>query len=105
MLIWWTDSAAIEAIGSELPAEAPEYLRAEYRSRHGRVGHGRLWVASRFPPDVQVYSWPQTPLAVWLQRCAGIVIADEDVLHVADLPGTVTDLDINRARVLLVHLT
>lgn len=97
-LIWWLNQADCQAIGQELTAEVPQYLRDQYRSRLGRPGRGRLWQSSEaIPDDVSVDPWPDTALArVFSGDYGGIVIRPDDLPHVAQLPGVVTDTTLRR---------
>lgn len=90
ILIWWTSQRACKDIGEELTPIAPEYLRREYRSRLGRNGRGRLWVADIFG-DVGV-PWDKARPAAWLaEDCGGIAIWRVDASYVIGLPGFVTN--------------
>jgi hypothetical protein len=124
-LIWWTseadarqlgephaladfegypeDLATVQALPGILWRERitwPEYLWIEYRSRYGRAGRGRLWVAlhviERFGRGIRVSPWPTTALGQRLGREAGgIVVMPEDLPLVRSLPGLVTDLELH----------
>ena len=111
MMIWWTNQADCEAIDDstphrecigELPTRFPKYIRNEYRSRYGRNGRGRLWVASILG-DVSVNLWPKTPLGELLgeksrfeQTYAGIVIQRNDAKLFYNMPGIITDTKLKR---------
>ena len=83
--------------------QLPAYIQEQYRSRYGRNGRGRLWIDdSMFSRRIQVASWPQTPLGYVLgetimgQSYAGIVVKNDDVKLLRDMPGVVTDMKIQR---------
>ena len=95
MFIWWLDQLACQCVVGT-PRNAPDYLKKQFEDRLGRPGRGRLWVADQFG-EVAVDPWPDTPLAKKLGGdWAGIVIRDEDKDIVIDLPGIVTDMQLNR---------
>ena len=113
--VWWLTQAACERIGKPHAAEElrdipvwerdgvvdadalrwPDYLKREYRSRYGRAGRGRLWVAEGFPDDLAVRWDDSRPWARKASAAGGIAIRDEDLPLVLSLPGFVTDLDFN----------
>lgn len=94
LLIWWTSQAECEQIGDALSESVPDYIRSEYRSRLGRNGRGRLWVASRIALDE--IPWDATkPAARLASDRAGIVVDATDVEHVFGLPGFLTDTSLN----------
>jgi hypothetical protein len=101
LLVWWTSQQDLEWYATKYDVEEPppypdwpEYLLRELRSRFGRNGRGRLWVASDSGfGDVSISPWPNTPLAAWAEKCAGgIVIRAEDLPLFRDVPGVITDL-------------
>ena len=102
--IWWTTQAESEAIMEHfasddlpLPECCPQYLRSEFRSRCGRNGRGRLWVAKELG-DVELVPWDEdgqlTAIETWIERAsaAGIVVRAEHVERLLHLPGLVTTL-------------
>lgn len=97
--IWWTSQQDCEVLGDHAPKHLPEYIRTEYRSRLGRNGRGRLWIAPTTPElqDTAVHPWPATPVATAIEtfRHGGIVIHAAHVPLVACLPGFVTDTHLN----------
>lgn len=98
--IWWLEQADYEAIGDELPASFPAYLKTEYESRRGRGGRGRLWVAREFG-EVGVDPWPDNAMARRLggDDFGGIVIHDEHAAFLQRLPGVITDMHLNRVEI------
>lgn len=93
--IWWTTEIDCKVIGPELSGEVPTYLASEYRSRFGRVGQGRLWIADQFG-DVSC-NWDDSKPAFQLVdafKAAGIVSRTADIALLPDM-GFVTDLDGN----------
>jgi len=96
-LIWWTEQEDCEAIGNHLPESFPNYLQVEYRSRLGRAGRGRLWVASQFAGEpIAVDPWPNTPMGRRLATAAGIAICAEHAELLREMPGVITDLELHR---------
>jgi hypothetical protein len=74
----------------------PEYLYGQYRSRTGRNGRGRLWVASR-EFNITDIAWPDTHIAKWAGlHAGGIIIWRADIEHLIDFPGLITDLSLRR---------
>ncbi len=101
--IWWTTQSEVEAIRAHhldsLPSWCPQYLRAEFASRYGRDGRGRLWIHSSLPDAPRSVAFDDevgTALQSHCARCAGIVIRRSDVWTLQHLPGIVTDLDLVR---------
>jgi hypothetical protein len=119
-VIWWLSQEDQETLGdipTDDPDEAveralyrgpvlPNYIRLEYRSRYGRPGHGRLWVAAELglPEDFAIEeAWFTGQFGQmligyrdgwgdWHGGYGGIVIRAEDAPLVAFLPGLVTNL-------------
>jgi hypothetical protein len=92
-IIWWTSNADAELIG-ELPGTAPEYISTEFQSRMGRSGRGRLWVDKSVP--VSSIDWNgQHRNAAYCGESGGIVMLKEDYTHVKNLPGLVTDTNMD----------
>lgn len=93
LAIWWTTQGECEKIGDKLPDTVPWYIASEFDSRNGRPGRGRLWIAKHLEQyNPSVASWGETPMFRHLEECGGIVISGEDAHTLADLPGTITDL-------------
>jgi len=113
LLVWWTSQQDLEWYATKYDVEEPppypdwpEYLLSELRSRFGRNGRGRLWIAldSGFG-GVSISPWPNTPLAAWAEKYAGgIVIRAEDSLLLRDVPGVITDLRMQRVGPILSPL-
>lgn len=103
LCIWWVDQLDYEAIGPELQAEFPAYIRTEYRSRAGRPGRGRLWVAPEiekaYQCNIQVSEWPDSPMGRRLGLCGGIVVRVKDVPRISLLPGMLTDFKLRRLEI------
>lgn len=101
-IIWWLSQRECESIGDELPEPVADYIRAEYISRLGRPGGGRLWVNDAYvclAPDevISVDPWPGTALGEYLQRdFGGIVLWDRDAEALRQYPGIFTDLQLRR---------
>ena len=101
--IWWLDEKDCEAIEGHLKESVAGYVREEFQKRFGRPGGGRLWVSevveNDLGPNIQISvdPWPRTPLGVrLLQTHGGIVIRDRDAWFLQQMPGIVTDLQLNR---------
>lgn len=100
LAVWWlsqADSQAI-AVSERAPGNLgwPEYLVSEFNSRYGRAGRGRLWV----PPGITIRDihWPdpETPIATICSNCGGIVFWRKDIEAIKQLPGLITDMELNR---------
>jgi hypothetical protein len=93
--VWWLDQRAYELIEEKgLLPELPDYLFREYRSRLGRPGRGRLWVAPEIP--VEEINWDEAkPAARIAANYGGIVIYAKDAALIFPLPGFLTDLKMN----------
>lgn len=102
--IWWTAHEDCEAISYNLAEgwDVPSYLASEYRSRFGRAGRARLWIAAELTregcPNEAKFPLPLTPLAAVIERrsMAGIVIRASDLGCLEELPGFVTDFECGR---------
>lgn len=95
-VIWWLSQASCTAIDSACYLFPwPAYLRSEFQSRIGRSGRGRLWIPKGI--DLEEIPWPnpETDVSRRANQCGGIVMWRRDLAHVHDLPGFVTDLDMN----------
>ena len=86
--IWWLSEGELEA----LPTLANPTLDAERRSMLGRPLRGRLWGNA----SVDEARFKETILGRWLSHCGGIVVCEQDLAALRDLPGTVTDLNLHR---------
>lgn len=97
-LIWWTSQEEAEKAGELLEmfpvADFPDYIEREFKSRMGRAGRGRLWVAGEIPIK-EIYWDEKKPAARLASARAGIVIREEDKVFVFDTPGFLTDLKLN----------
>lgn len=90
LLVWWTPNDIIQN-----KTGWPEYIKAQYDSRRGRNGRGRLWVDRQFG-EVAIEPWPETPFAEYIgEYMGGIVIRAEDADIVKSASGVVTDLSLN----------
>jgi hypothetical protein len=103
--IWWTNSEEGSALDNspyvqedghefyEFARGWPEYLQDEIRSRIGRAGRGRLWVATE-----HMGLFPDLPKDLDYRRvseCGGVVFLKEHLHHLAGMPGLVTDRHLN----------
>ena len=101
IVLWWLSQGECQAIGDRLPKGMPVYIRDQYASRYGRPGRGRLWV-DKFIENwhggkVSVDPWPHTPMGKFLaEGHGGIAILTDDLPWIAQFPGIVTDLKLNR---------
>lgn len=100
ILLWWLSETEYRFIGDKLPKDFPEYLRAEYVSRCGRPGRGRLWVDDDIKGPVKVDPWPDTPLGEMLghehSAYGGLALLSHHRCFIRNLPGIVTDLELNQ---------
>jgi len=95
-LIFWTQQADDERIEQgNLAKNCPRYIKRQLQSRYGRNGRGRLWVADGIPVKEIVWN-DSKPAAQYAGNAGGIVIHGRDYNTVKDLPGMVTDLELNR---------
>lgn len=97
-LIWWTSQEEAEKAWEHqetfLAAGFPDYIEREFKSRMGRAGRGRLWVADEIP--IKEIDWDEKkPAARLASQRAGIVIRAEDKDFVFDAPGFLTDLKLD----------
>ena len=94
--VWWTSGDEMRILGKYALGHLPEYIARQFRSRLGRNGRGRLWVEGMFG-DVAIDLWSGSPLGEFLaMHCGGIVIRRDDIHCLADIPGTITDLKLQR---------
>lgn len=99
--IWWTDQKACEVTGP-LPDYFPKWLKAEYQSRLGRNGRGRLWTATKFTDSeascVEAFD-AMSPMAKWLEDYAGIVIDfhAKQALLMHQVAGVITDFSLKQS--------
>ena len=118
-VIWWTNQTDCELLqavceteqgggaqfeGRAVPEEWPDWLKAEWASRWGRNGRGRIWNthAGALPNGVDFSE--TTPFAELIggsdlmgrHSAAGIVVPLEDLHHVIGLPGFVTNDTLSR---------
>lgn len=97
-VIWWLSQEACEtAIALGAPdAGWPDYILAEFESRTGRPGRGRLWISAElsgaFPDGIPWHN--DEPKYRAAGQCGGIVIRAYDVIHVLSWPGFITDGDL-----------
>lgn len=100
--IWWTNQEDCEAISHDRGGgwDVPSYLASEYKSRYGRAGRGRLWIAAELEAEgcPTKATLPPTPLGSVIERqsMAGIVMRASDLGCLRDLPGLVTDFECRR---------
>lgn len=96
--VWWVSQFDCLRIGAELDESIPFYLRQQYESLVGRSGRGRLWCSLEvFGEDVSVgFPVDATPISRYAESSGGIVIKRDDIVHLRELPGVVTDLNLKR---------
>lgn len=94
VLIWWTNQEECESVTGRMLRGLPEYIQAQYQSRFGRPGRGRLWISSDFDGEnISVDPWPDTPLAKKLaEDSGGIVFNASDLDQMSSVPGDLTNL-------------
>lgn len=95
-LIWWTDQAEAESVVNDARlAELPAYIQEQFISRYGRNGRGRLWVDGGIPFG-GIDPWNDAkPAGRLAEKRGGIVIRAKDKAAVFDLPGFLTDPELN----------
>lgn len=94
VLIWWLSQSDVLFM-ERWPL--PERLAGQLRSCSGRNGRGRLWIDPGLKlGTVEVTGWPGTPLARHCEERAGVVILRSELPLLAQLPGLVTDLKLQR---------
>ncbi|MBY3432778.1 hypothetical protein HFN89_01130 [Rhizobium laguerreae] len=100
VVIWWLDQPSYElaeAFGAP-NVEWPEYIQAEFDSRGGRPGNGRLWIASEI--DFDGMEWDEGASFDMIdKRCGGIVVRKSDAHHILSWPGIVTDIHMKPLRI------
>jgi hypothetical protein len=98
--IWWLTQEDLKILdrfrltGHEVRPPLPLWLSRQLASALGRNGRGRLWVDTQFTDPMVV--WSASPMAAYCESCAGIVIGQEDLPCLAQLPGVVTDRYLRR---------
>lgn len=93
-LVWWTDQEESESVTDEQIAALPIYIIHQFESRFGRNGRGRLWVAEHIPV-VEIPWLTNKPASRLADVRGGVVIDAEDAPAVFNLPGFLTDLELN----------
>lgn len=104
-LIWWTTGADISSVHAhhtdameqnQLPfgGHLPEWLMVEVRSRAGRSGRGRLWIAPHMPDlNISKVFDPANDFHNYIsQHCGGILINESDKWLIDRQAGFTTDL-------------
>jgi len=101
-LIWWLSQSDLESLLLERPERElgglPEYILREIDSMMGRPLRGRLWVSSSFekrPRDFEVKFELFETIGKHLVDSGGLVFREEDLGQIRDLPGEVTDFELN----------
>lgn len=98
-LIWWTNQEDSELVTKDDIAKLPEYIASQFKSRLGRAGRGRLWVADL--PEFEAISkngimwYSNAPNIQYLIVAGGIVIRNQDYFSVHKLPGIITSTNIS----------
>jgi hypothetical protein len=93
VVVWWLDQAScnLAAAFGAPDAKWPNYIKAEFDSRWGRPGQGRLWIASEI--DFDGMEWGEGQIYTMIgERFGGIVVRKSDAHHVLSWPGIVTDI-------------
>jgi hypothetical protein len=96
LCIWWLTQMDCAHITEGLIEKLPEYIAQEYRSRQGRAGRGRLWVAETFG-EVDCTWSDDNPVCRMLTQLSagGIVFVASDICALPKNIGVVTDLNGN----------
>jgi len=104
-ILWQNQSQSEEAnaLLENKKLRIPRYLKKEIKSRYGRPGRARLWCPSSFPEGICVNPWPDTELGHELAGrrgygldAGGIVFKKKDLEIAKQIPGTITDLELNQ---------
>lgn len=94
-IVWWLAQCDYERIPASIEEALPEHISDQVRSRKGRAGRGRLWIADGVP--LEEISWDDTkPLASEAIKSGGIVLKLEDAKYILGLPGFITDTSMNQ---------
>lgn len=107
LLIWWLTQAELSLLIVErngisypnMPRSTPSWLIEMTLACNGRPGRGRLWkheslLTTQLETE-EVATWT-TPLRIHTDNCYGIVITPNELAHLRDLPGIVTNFNYQR---------
>ena len=101
LVIWWVpppNEMALQERKEEVNA-LPDYIAAEVISLFGRSMRGRLWVSPELRPDFDDLEWNEgSPLSARALECGGVVVREIDIPTLHQMPGFITDRDLNLIR-------
>lgn len=107
-VVWWTNQEESEEACVKVESGtwlAPEYIQDMARSRQGRAGRGRLWVA-KIPEfeGIESINWSDDkPLAAYIgANCGGILVKLDDMFHLRNVRGLITDENMERMDVMAI---
>lgn len=99
-VVWWLSPLDFEALAVCTNInDVPGWLYREIRSARGHSGRGRLWVSSTFPnapSQIVIDESLKTGIAVYIDRCCGILMPARFVSALQRLPGLITTLSLTR---------
>jgi hypothetical protein len=98
LAIWWVTPGNEMYLQRRVPEiEAlPRYICVEVRDLFGRSMRGRLWISREITPKINGINWDDTkPLASLASKSGGIVIYRKDIDALRNMPGFITDLEMN----------
>lgn len=93
-IIWWTSQEDCNKQDSFISDDVPDYIVNQFNSRLGRNGRGRLWVDPDIPVETITVD-EQNEIAKIADNCGGVVIHKCHYDYVKNMPGFVTDLELN----------
>jgi len=98
LVIWWIsplNERSLQHRRYEVEA-LPDYIATEVISLFGRPLRGRLWVASELRPDFDDLEWnEESSLSARASECGGVVVRETDISTLQQMPGFITDRDLN----------
>jgi hypothetical protein len=92
--IWWLSQQDYALLTEEMRKQLPKYIADEVRSREGRCGRGRLWVAKKFG-EVEAKWSDDNPVCRMLGqlKSGGIVFDPQHTYFLPENIGVVTNTD------------
>ena len=94
LLIWWLEGIQAEVL-EDIKGGMPAYIMSELSSMSGRPLRGRLWV----PEGISINRLSDDAIKIMgflgLDKLGGIVFHKEDLRFIENLPGIITDCELN----------
>lgn len=101
LAVWWCpskDDYRLQDLYEEV-GKLPGYIAKEARNIMGRPRRGRLWVSSSIRPQIQRIDWDDSKsCSSRAAESGGIIIYKRDIDTLVNMPGFVTDLQMNILR-------